>query len=39
MLMNCIAMALEEERMIQVKVAKLEGDLELLKIEVRVISR
>lgn len=39
MLMNCIAMALEEERMIRVKIAKLEGDLQLLKLEVRVRSQ
>ena len=33
-LTNCMAMAAEEERIKQVRVAKLESDLETLKLEV-----
>lgn len=35
MLTNCMAMAVEEERVIQVKIAKLEQDLQILRLEVR----
>lgn len=34
MLSNCMSMAMEEERVLQVRVAKLEGDLQMLRLEV-----
>ncbi|CAM9629410.1 unnamed protein product [Scytosiphon promiscuus] len=34
MLTNCASMAIEEQRMIKVKIAKLERDLEILKLEI-----
>lgn len=37
MLVNCMSMAREEERMIKVKVTKLEGDLQLLRLEASVL--
>lgn len=34
MLTNCMGMAVEEERVVRVKIAKLELDLQILKLEV-----
>lgn len=35
MLTNCMAMAIEEERILKVKVAKLDQKLQILRLEVR----
>lgn len=35
MLTSCMAMAIEEERMIKVKITKLEDDLQTLRLEAR----
>lgn len=41
MLTNCMGMAIEEERVVRVKIAKLELDLQILKLEVgyRIVDR